>query len=104
MHSWYEAIQLDPSLVPRPSHHPVIDRFQYTKVKAPKNWVTASPSLVNCSTEYCHVMLLPSRLRRKTENSRHVGVRDKSFYGNLHEMSDNTYNAFNMCLNRTKYH
>ena len=31
----------------------------------------------------------PSRLRRKTENSRHVGVqRDRSFYGDLHEMSD----------------
>ena len=31
----------------------------------------------------------PSRLRRKTENSRHVGVQqDRSFYGNLHEMSD----------------
>ena len=32
---------------------------------------------------------LPSRLRRKTEKSRHVGVqRDWSFYGDLHEMSD----------------
>jgi len=31
----------------------------------------------------------PSRLRRKTENSRHVGVqRDRSFYGDLHERSD----------------
>ena len=31
----------------------------------------------------------PLRLRRKTENSRHVGVqRDRSFYGDLHEMSD----------------
>ena len=31
----------------------------------------------------------PSRLRRKTENSRHVGVQqDRSFYGDLHEMSD----------------
>ena len=30
-----------------------------------------------------------TRLRRKTENSRHVGVqRDRSFYGDLHEMSD----------------
>ena len=29
------------------------------------------------------------RLRRKTENSRHVGVhRDRSFYGDWHEMSD----------------
>ena len=27
-------------------------------------------------------------LRRKTENSRHAGVRDRSFYGDLHEMSD----------------
>ena len=32
---------------------------------------------------------LPLRLRRKTENSHHVGVQqDRSFYGNLHEMSD----------------
>ena len=31
----------------------------------------------------------PLRLRRETENSRHVGVqRDRSFYGNIHEMSD----------------
>ena len=31
----------------------------------------------------------PSRLRRKTENSRHFGVqRYRNFYGNLHEMSD----------------
>ena len=31
----------------------------------------------------------PSRLQRKTENSRHVGVQqDRSFYGNFHEMSD----------------
>ena len=30
-----------------------------------------------------------SRLRRKTGNSHHVGVqRDRSFYGDLHEMSD----------------
>ena len=36
-----------------------------------------------------HVTSLPLRLQRKTENSRHVGVqRDRSFYGNLHEMSD----------------
>ena len=39
--------------------------------------------------ERFHVMSLPSRLRRKTENSRHVGVqRDRSFYGDLHKMSD----------------
>ena len=32
--------------------------------------------------------LLPSILRRKTENSRHVGVqRDRSFCGYLHKMS-----------------
>ena len=31
----------------------------------------------------------PLRLRRKTENSHHVGVQqDRSFYGDLHEMSD----------------
>ena len=29
----------------------------------------------------------PSRLRRKTENSRHAGVRNKKFYGDLHKMS-----------------
>ena len=41
------------------------------------------------SIEHFHVMLSPSRLRRKTENSRHVGVqRDRSFCGDLHEMSD----------------
>ena len=34
-------------------------------------------------------MSLPSRLQRKTENSHHVGIqRDRSFYGDLHEMSD----------------
>ena len=32
---------------------------------------------------------LRSRLRRKSENSRHFGAqRDRSFYGDLHEMSD----------------
>ena len=32
---------------------------------------------------------LPSRLRGKTENSCHFGVqRDRSYYGDLHEMSD----------------
>ena len=31
---------------------------------------------------------LPSRLRRKTENSHHIGVRDRRFNGDLHEMSD----------------
>ena len=31
---------------------------------------------------------LPSRLQKKTENSWHVGVQDRSFYGDLHEMSD----------------
>ena len=31
----------------------------------------------------------PSRLRRKTENSCHVGVQqDRRFYGDFHEMSD----------------
>ena len=35
------------------------------------------------------MMSSPSRLQRKTENSRHVGVQqDRSFYGNFHEMSD----------------
>ena len=39
--------------------------------------------------EHFHVMLLPSRLWRETENSRHVCVQwDRSFYGDLHEMSD----------------
>ena len=39
--------------------------------------------------ERFHVTSLPSRLRRKTENSRHFGVqRDRSFFGDLHEMSD----------------
>ena len=42
---------------------------------------------------YCiecfHMMSLPSRLRRKKENSHHVGVqRDRSFYGDLHKRSD----------------
>ena len=32
---------------------------------------------------------LRSRLRRKSENSRHFGAqRDRRFYGDLHEMSD----------------
>ena len=32
---------------------------------------------------------LPSRLRRKTENSHHIGVqRERRFNGDLHEMSD----------------
>ena len=34
---------------------------------------------------------LPSRLQRKTNlllNSRHAGVRDKNFCGNLHKMSN----------------
>ena len=35
------------------------------------------------------MMSPPLRLRRKTENSRHVGVQqDRSFYGDLHKMSD----------------
>ena len=39
--------------------------------------------------ERFHVTSLPSRLWRETENSRHVGVQwDRSFYGDLHEMSD----------------
>ena len=39
--------------------------------------------------ERFHVTSSPSRLQRRTENNRHVGVqRDRSFYGNLHEMSD----------------
>ena len=39
--------------------------------------------------ERLHVTSSPLRLRRKTEDSRHVGVQqDRSFYGNLHEMSD----------------
>ena len=38
--------------------------------------------------ERFHVTSSPSRLRRKTENSRHFGVRDRSFYGDLHEVSD----------------
>ena len=41
------------------------------------------------SIERLHVTSSPSRLRRKTENSRHFGAqRDRSFYGDLHEMSD----------------
>ena len=36
-----------------------------------------------------HVMSLPSRLRKKMENSHHVGVQqDRSFYSDLHGMSD----------------
>ena len=39
--------------------------------------------------ERFHVMSSPSRLRRKTENSCHVGVQeDRSFYGDLYEMND----------------
>ena len=38
--------------------------------------------------EHFHVMSSLLRLRRKTENSCHVGVRDRSFYGDLHRMSD----------------
>ena len=39
--------------------------------------------------ERFHVTSSPSRLRRKTENSRHVGVqRDRSFHGDLDKMSD----------------
>ena len=39
--------------------------------------------------ERFHVTSSPLRLRRKTENSCHVGVRrDRSFSGDLHEMSD----------------
>ena len=43
--------------------------------------------------DYCiecfHVISSPSRLRRKKENSRHVGVQlDRSFYGDLHKRSD----------------
>ena len=37
------------------------------------------------SIDRFHVTSSPSRLRRKT---RHAGVRDKSFYGDLHKMSD----------------
>ena len=44
---------------------------------------------VRPSIERLHVTSLRSRLRRKTENSRHFGAqRDRSFYGDLHEMSD----------------
>ena len=39
--------------------------------------------------ERFHVTSSPLRLRRKMKNSHHVGVqRDRSFYGNLHKMSD----------------
>ena len=38
--------------------------------------------------EHFHVTSSPLRLRSKTENSCHVGVRDRSFYGDLYEMSD----------------
>ena len=39
--------------------------------------------------EHFHVTSSPLRLRRKTENSHHVGVQqDRSFYGDLHEMCD----------------
>ena len=39
------------------------------------------------SIEGFHVTSSPSRLRRKTENSRHVGVqRDRSFCSDLYEM------------------
>ena len=45
--------------------------------------------LVRVTIERFHVTSLPSRLRRKTENSRHVGVQqDRSFYGGLHGTSD----------------
>ena len=41
------------------------------------------------SIEHFHVTSSPLRLRRKTENSHHVGVqRGRSLYGDLHEMSD----------------
>ena len=49
-------------------------------------------SMIQCNRmaiERLHVMSSPSRLRRKTENSRHFGVQqDRSFYGDFHEMSD----------------
>ena len=48
--------------------------------------IRSYPSL---SIECFHVTSSPSRLQRKTENSRHVGVQqDRSFYGDLHNMSD----------------
>ena len=51
------------------------------------------------SIERFHVILLPSRLRRKTENSCSVDVQeDRRFYGDLHEMSDILINnASNIC-------
>ena len=47
--------------------------------------------MISCrqNIERFHVTSSPLRLRRKTKNSHHVGVqRDRSFYGDLHEMSD----------------
>ena len=39
--------------------------------------------------EHFHMTSSPSRLGRKTENSRHVDVqRDRNFYSKLHKMSD----------------
>ena len=47
------------------------------------------PGTGQASIERLHVTSSLSRLRRKTENSRHFGAqRDRSFYGDLHEMSD----------------
>ena len=37
--------------------------------------------------ECFHVTSFSLTLRRKTENSRNVGVRDSNVYGDLHEMS-----------------
>ena len=45
--------------------------------------------MLYCIVERFHVMSSPLRLRTEMENSCHVGVQqDRSFYGNLHEMSD----------------
>ena len=55
-----------------------------------------------CAIERFHVMSSPSRLRRKTENSRHFGIQqDRGFYGYFHEMS-NTLMMLLICVEMDK--
>ena len=70
----------------------LVSRYKtnFNALNIPGSYTLSMSRCTNPCTGYraFHVMSSPLRLRRKTVNSCHVGVQDRSFNGNPHEMSD----------------
>ena len=75
---------------PHMLHVDLREIFEYVHLKFTVSGRSKQAYTHTCAMQsrWCGARSGSPQLRRKTENSRHVGVQDRSFYGDLHEMSD----------------